>query len=245
MSSISAEVVRQLREETGAGMMDCKSALVEANGDMEAARERPAQEGPGRRREEGGPHRRGRRGRPPTSPRTAEVGVLVEVNCETDFVAKTPDFQAIVKDIAAHIAKAAPADVEALLEQPFVRRPDRRPVRAGEDRGDQGKHRGPPLHPVRARRATGIVAAYIHPPAAKVGVLVELAAGKADKRRAARGGEGRRDARGGRLARRRPLRERATRCRRTCSRRRRRSTARRPPPRASPRTWWTRSPRAR
>ena len=106
--SISAEMVRTLREETGAGMMDCKNALVEAKGDTETAREilrkkglaaaakkasRTASEGvvgsyihPG-----------------------AKIGVLVEVNCETDFVAKTPDFHALVKDLAMHVAAASPA----------------------------------------------------------------------------------------------------------------------------------------
>ena len=106
--SISAEMVRTLREETGAGMMDCKNALVEAKGDTESAREilrkkglaaaakkasRTASEGvvgsyihPG-----------------------AKVGVLIEVNCETDFVAKTPEFHALVKDLAMHVAAAAPA----------------------------------------------------------------------------------------------------------------------------------------
>ena len=106
--SISAEMVRALREETGAGMMDCKNALVEAKGDTEAARQilrkkglaaaakkasRTASEGvvgsyihPG-----------------------ARIGVLIEVNCETDFVAKTPDFQALVKDLAMHVAAASPS----------------------------------------------------------------------------------------------------------------------------------------
>jgi elongation factor Ts len=106
--SITAEMVRQLREQTGAGMMDCKSALVEANGDAAAARDilrkkglaaaarkasRAATEGvvasyihPG-----------------------AKVGVLVEVNCETDFVARTPEFQQLVKDISMHVAAASPA----------------------------------------------------------------------------------------------------------------------------------------
>jgi len=106
--SITAEVVRQLREETGAGMMDCKAALVEATGDMAKAREVLRKKGlaaaakkAGRTAQEGQVaayiHPGGR------------VGVLVEVNCETDFVAKTGDFQALVKDIAMHVAAASPA----------------------------------------------------------------------------------------------------------------------------------------
>ena len=106
--SISAEVVRQLREETGAGMMDCKTALVEAKGDMETARDVLRKKGlaaaakkVGRAASEGAVGSYIHAG--------AKVGVLVEVNCETDFVAKTPHFQALVKDIAMHIAAASPA----------------------------------------------------------------------------------------------------------------------------------------
>jgi elongation factor Ts len=106
--SISAEMVRKLREETGAGMMECKSALVEAKGDSEAARDILRKKGlaaaakkAGRVASEGlvGSY---------IHPVGNKIGVLVEVNCETDFVAKTPDFQALVKDIAMHVAAAAP-----------------------------------------------------------------------------------------------------------------------------------------
>jgi len=101
--SISAEMVRKLREETGAGMMDCKAALVEAGGDMEKARDLLRKRGlaaaarkAGRTASDGMVGHYIHPG--------AKVGVLVEVNCETDFVAKTPDFQALVRDIAMHIA---------------------------------------------------------------------------------------------------------------------------------------------
>jgi len=117
MSSISAEVVRKLREETGAGMMDCKSALVEAKGELESAREILRKKGlaaaarkSGRTAAEGA-----------VAAHVAadgSVGVLVEVNCETDFVAKTADFQSLLKDVALHVATAAPADLAALLAQP-------------------------------------------------------------------------------------------------------------------------------
>jgi elongation factor Ts len=105
--SISAEMVRKLREETGAGMMDCKSALVEAKGDAESARELLRKKGlaaaakkAGRATSEGVVGNYIHPG--------AKVGVLVEVNCETDFVAKTDEFQALVKDIAMHIAASSP-----------------------------------------------------------------------------------------------------------------------------------------
>ncbi len=104
---ISAEMVRKLREETGAGMMDCKSALVEAKADIELARDLLRKKGlaaaakkAGRAASEGLVGHYLHPG--------AKVGVIVEVNCETDFVAKTLDFQSLVKDIAMHIAASSP-----------------------------------------------------------------------------------------------------------------------------------------
>jgi len=105
--SISAEMVRQLRQETGAGMMDCKTALVEAKGDGKAARDLLRKKGlasaakkAGRVASEGVVASYIHPG--------SRVGVLVEVNCETDFVAKTDEFQALVKDLAMHVAAASP-----------------------------------------------------------------------------------------------------------------------------------------
>ena len=105
--NVSAEMVRRLREETGAGMMDCKSALVEANGDPEAARELLRKKGLAaaakkatRAATEGAVGSYIHMG--------GKIGVLVEVNCETDFVARTEAFQALVKEVAMHIAAADP-----------------------------------------------------------------------------------------------------------------------------------------
>ena len=107
MSAISAEVVRQLREETGAGMMDCKSALVEAAGDMEKARDILRKKGLAAAAKKAG--RTASEGVVGTYIHAgAKIGVLIEVNCETDFVAKTPEFQALVKDIAMHVAASSP-----------------------------------------------------------------------------------------------------------------------------------------
>lgn len=103
--SISAAQVKELREATGAGMMDCKKALAESNGDVDAAKDFLRKKGlaaankkAGRIAAEGAVnsyiHMGGR------------IGVLVEVNCETDFVAKTDEFQGLVRDIAMHIAGA-------------------------------------------------------------------------------------------------------------------------------------------
>jgi elongation factor Ts len=107
MADITAEMVRKLREETGAGMMDCKSALVEAGGDVEKSRDILRKKGlataarrAGRATSEGIVGHYIHPG--------AKIGVLVEVNCESDFVAKTPEFQSLVKEIAMHIAAANP-----------------------------------------------------------------------------------------------------------------------------------------
>jgi elongation factor Ts len=178
--SITAEVVRQLREETGAGMMDCKSALVEAGGEMEAAREILRKKGLAAAAKKAG--------------RTAadgavgsyiaadgRAGVIVEVNCETDFVAKTPDFQALVKDIAEHVAQNAPADAAALAEQPFAKEPGKTVGQLVTEKIAVIKENIVIRRFVRYEASgDGLVAAYIHPPAAKVGVLVELARGSAD-----------------------------------------------------------------
>jgi len=108
--NVTAEMVRKLREETGAGMMECKSALVEAGGDMERARDVLRKKGlasaakkAGRTASEGVIGHYIHQG--------SKMGVLVEVNCETDFVAKTPEFQSLVREIAMHVAAAAPAYV--------------------------------------------------------------------------------------------------------------------------------------
>src|SRR5437762_10964717 len=107
MSDISAAAVKALREKTGAGMMECKKALIEAEGNEERAneilRERSlasAKKKEGRVAAEGVVGSYIHMG--------GKVGVLVEVNCETDFVARGDDFQQLVKDTAMHIAAAEP-----------------------------------------------------------------------------------------------------------------------------------------
>src|ERR1700722_7744074 len=104
---INANVVRELREKTGAGVMDCKKALAEASGDLEKAivwlRERgiaQAAKRSGKLASEGSVGSYIHAG--------GKLGVLVEVNCESDFVAKTPEFQTLVKEIAMQIAAANP-----------------------------------------------------------------------------------------------------------------------------------------
>ncbi len=108
MADISAAMVKELREATGSGIMDCKRVLAEADGNMEKAIELLRKKGlakaakrAGRSTSEGIIHSYIHTG--------AKLGVLVEVNCESDFVAKTDDFVEFAKNIAMHIAAANPA----------------------------------------------------------------------------------------------------------------------------------------
>jgi len=109
--AFTAKDVQELRQRTGAGMMECKRALEEANGDKELAAENLRKKGiakadkrVGKQTSEGQVtsyiHHNGK------------VGVLVEVNCETDFVARTDDFKTLAREIALHIASAAPVAVD-------------------------------------------------------------------------------------------------------------------------------------
>ncbi|HJU43345.1 MAG TPA: translation elongation factor Ts [Vicinamibacterales bacterium] len=111
MATATASQVKELRDKTGAGMMDCKAALEEANGDLDKAVEILRKKGLAQAAKRAGRiakdgiighyiHMGGK------------VGVLVEVNCETDFVARTPDFQTLAKEIAMHIAAASPLVVK-------------------------------------------------------------------------------------------------------------------------------------
>lgn len=104
--SITAAMVKQLREKTGAGMMECKKALTEANGDFDKAIEILRKKGISAAEKRAG--RVASEGIIGSYIHMDKIGVLVEVNCETDFVARTDDFRALVKDIAMHIAAANP-----------------------------------------------------------------------------------------------------------------------------------------
>jgi elongation factor Ts len=107
MADITASAVKALREKTGAGMMECKSALTEANGNEEGAIELLRKRGlASAKKKEGRIAAEGAVGS--YIHMGGKVGVLVEVNCETDFVARTEEFQQLVKDIAMHIAAAEP-----------------------------------------------------------------------------------------------------------------------------------------
>jgi elongation factor Ts len=104
--SVSADKVKELRESTGAGMMDCKKALEEANGDMQKAVEVLRQRGLAAAQKKSS--RSASEGIIGSYIHMDKIGVLAEVNCETDFVARTDDFKGLVKDICMHIAAANP-----------------------------------------------------------------------------------------------------------------------------------------
>jgi len=123
--TVTADKVKDLREKTGAGMMDCKKALSESGGDMEKAIDLLRQKGlataakkASRAASEGliGSYIHA----------GGKLGVLVEVNCETDFVARNDEFIKLANEIVLHIAAMGPADTEELLAQPYVRETEKK-----------------------------------------------------------------------------------------------------------------------
>jgi elongation factor Ts len=107
MTMITSEMVRTLREKTGAGMMDCKKALTESEGDFEKAVSLLRQKGLASAGKKAG--RVASEGIIGSYIHMGKIGVMVEVNCETDFVARTEDFNDLVKDLSMHIAAANPS----------------------------------------------------------------------------------------------------------------------------------------
>ncbi len=187
---ISARNVKELRDRTGAGMMDCKKALQETNGDIEAAidllrtkGEAKAARRAGRKADEGTVasyiHHGGR------------IGVLVELNCETDFVANTDDFRALARDLAMHVAAADPIAVGTGDVDPAMVQRERSIFE------EQVAREGKPEH-IRERIVEGklgkffkervlLEQAYIRDPDSSVGDLItEVAARTGEKIRVAR-----------------------------------------------------------
>jgi elongation factor Ts len=112
MADISAELVKELRERTGAGFMDCKRALTEADGDLDKAAVILREKGLAAAAKKS--DREAREGLVSSYIHTGgRVGVLIEVNCETDFVARTDEFQKLVRDLAVQVAGLAPLYVDA------------------------------------------------------------------------------------------------------------------------------------
>src|SRR5437763_4257515 len=172
MANITAAMVKDLRDKTGAGMMDCKSALSETNGDMEAAVDWLRKKGLSKAaKKAGGVAAEGLVG----VAARADAGALVEVNSETDFVARNDEFKDFVKE-AGHLGLEAEGDLEKLLASPMKNGAPVETVlkdliaKIGEN--------------MSVRRATalvvspGVVATYVHnaisPELGKIGVLVAL-----------------------------------------------------------------------
>ena len=121
MTQITAKLVSELREKTGAGMMDCKKALGETAGDLEKAVDYLRQKGLAAAQKK--QSRIAAEGAIGSYIHGGKLGVMVEVNCETDFVAKSEDFQTFVKDVAMHVAAADPKFVRSTeMDQAFVDR---------------------------------------------------------------------------------------------------------------------------
>src|SRR5688572_17205493 len=109
-TAFTAKDVQELRQKTGAGMMDCKRALEETGGDVDKAVELLRTKGKAKAEKLAGkPTGEGSVGS--YIHHNGKVGVLVEVNCQTDFVARTDDFKNLVREIALHIASAAPVSI--------------------------------------------------------------------------------------------------------------------------------------
>jgi elongation factor Ts len=121
MADIQIDKIRRLRELTGVGITDAKQALVDAGGDFDKALGEMRKKG--LTKAEARAEREARAGLIGSYVHDGRIGVLVEVNCETDFVAKTDEFKQLVKDLTLHIAAGDPEDVAQLLEQEFVKDP--------------------------------------------------------------------------------------------------------------------------
>ncbi len=168
--NITAQMVKELRDKTGAGMMDAKKALVEVDGDMEKATEFLRQKGMASAEKKMG--RIAAEGRVESFV-DANGGAMVEVNCETDFVAKNDEFKALAANMAKHVEELKPADVDALLATTC---PSCNKL-IGEALKEKIASIGEKITVRRFVRYEGPVATYIHN--GKIGVL--LSADKEDK----------------------------------------------------------------
>lgn len=189
MAEITAQLVKELRERTGAGMMECKKALIEANGDLAEAEVVLRKRGvAAAAKKSSRVTKQGLIGSFASA--DGRLGVLIEVNCESDFVARTDEFQAMAANLARQVAEHGPypegdAGVEHLHGQPYIADPSTTVARLisdsiakiGENQGIPrlarlavGENGGP---------ATGGLGLYIHP-GSQIGVLVEVSATKAE-----------------------------------------------------------------
>ena len=175
MAQITAALVKELRERTGAGMMDCKKALTAVEGDMDKAIDFLREKGLAAAAKKAG--RIAAEGVVGSFVSAdGKIGAIVEVNCETDFVAITDGFKELVEKIAAHIVATKPADVEALLASELDGQTVEALVTASVAKiGEKISVRRFALY----EAPEGVVAAYIHG-GGKIGVIVELKGGNAE-----------------------------------------------------------------
>ena len=117
--NISVNQIKELRDLTGAGIVDCREALTEANGDLEKAKEVIKKKGLEKAASKG--DREVKAGLIEVYSHNGKVGVLVELFCETDFVAKTEDFKTLAHDLALQVASMNPENVEDFLKQEYIR----------------------------------------------------------------------------------------------------------------------------
>ena len=178
MAAVTAAMVKELRERTSAGMMDCKKALMASDGDMDKAIDWL--------REKGLAQAAKKASRVAAEGVVAQyvtpcgcTGVIVEVNCETDFVAKTDNFLAFANNVAKHIAIANPADVDEMMNQKFV---DDETKTIADLVSEATVAIGEKISIRRFARfqSEGVVATYIHM-GGKVGVLVDVSTNEAGK----------------------------------------------------------------
>lgn len=169
--SITAAQVNELRKSTGAGMLDCKKALEETGGDIEKAVDSLRKKGLAAAAKKAG--------RAATEGMVAAViaadgksGALVEVNSETDFVAKNDKFQAFVADIANQVLAAAPADNDALLAQDSVKEPGKS-IQTALNEAISVIGENLQIRRFARFSSAGLTSSYIHA-GGKIGVLVEL-----------------------------------------------------------------------
>ena len=148
--AISAKDVQKLREMTGVGMMDCKKALTESEGDFDKAIEWLREKGLAAQTKKAG--KIAAEGVSYAIVADNGVGVVIEVNSQTDFVAKNEVFQNFVKDLANLVATENPADVEALKPAPTRHRPHRGRRDRRQGSGHRREHPDPPLRALRRGR---------------------------------------------------------------------------------------------
>ncbi len=173
---ITAELVKQLREKTGAGMMDCKKVLTETDGDMEKAADLLRERGIAKAAKKSG--RVAAEGLVATYV-TADkkIGAVVEVNAETDFVAKNDEFVGFVNDIAEIVATKNPADLEALLGTSYKETGKTVKEVLTEKIATIGENMT--IRRFERFESTGLVESYIHG-AGKIAVLVDFAKGDSE-----------------------------------------------------------------